>query len=84
MASNVDGSDAVALESEPLFGMLPVWSPDGTMLVGHLPAEVTAGWQWDAASDLVIFAATSGASNPPRLIPVEGAYGQESWQRLGP
>jgi Tol biopolymer transport system component len=83
--SNVDGSEAFALESEPLFGMLPTWSPDGTMLVGQLPAQVTAGWQWDAASDLVVFDTTpGGASMPPRLLAVEGAYGQQSWQRLGP
>ena len=82
VVANHDGSDPVTLETEPLFGLHPVWSPDGTMIVGQIPSGATADGRWDVASHFVVLDPSGGA--PPRLLAAEGAFGQESWQRLAP
>jgi dipeptidyl aminopeptidase/acylaminoacyl peptidase len=75
-------STELMLESPPLFGIGPVWSPDSTVVVAQLPAnpEVESAWGW--ASHLV-FLDSSGATGP-RLVEADGAFGTQSWQRLAP
>jgi Tol biopolymer transport system component len=76
------GSDPVMLESEPLFGLTPVWAPDGSVVAMQLPEDPSAESAWGTASDLVLLDPTG--TTEPRLLPVPGAFGSHSWQRLAP
>jgi len=70
------------IDSDPLFGIPLVWSPDSTEIVAQLPEDAEAASDWGWASHLVFLDATGLAA--PRLIEADGAFGTESWQRLTP
>lgn len=71
-----DGSSELPLESPPLFGLQPVWAPDGTSLLGYLVDSP------DASSALVVVDADG--LRPTATIPAQGNIGLASWQRLAP
>ncbi len=70
-----DGSDPVALEHPAVAGLLPVWSPDGSMLLGYSVDET-----FGPSATLVIVDAAGLA--PAAALESTGNVGLASWQRL--
>jgi Tol biopolymer transport system component len=69
-----DGSGAVTLQGEPVTGGAPVWSPDGSMILGVLFMEP------DGEYGLEVYDVRG--SDPGRSIPADGHTGYDSWQAL--
>jgi Tol biopolymer transport system component len=71
-----DGSGEVPLESPPLFGLQPVWAPEGDFLVGY---HADPGY---ASPSLLVVDVTG--EQPAVEISTDGNIGLASWQRLAP
>jgi hypothetical protein len=76
VVASSDGSGEVPLDSPPMFGLQPVWAPDGSLLLGYHSDP-------SFASPSLVVVDVSG-QHPAMEIPAEGNIGLASWQRLAP
>ena len=76
MVVSPDGSNPVPLTGPPVDSETPVWSPDGTRLLGYV-------FNPDLLNERTIAVFDPSGREPTTTVPANG-LNSASWQRLAP